>query len=64
MPPTPESLARKNNDDQLTAAGWTVQDRGVMNLYAARGVAVREFLLEKGIEGGGEAEAGGAAVRV
>ena len=35
MPPTPESLARKNNDDQLTAAGWTVQDRGVTNLYAA-----------------------------
>jgi hypothetical protein len=35
MTPTPEALARKNIDDQLTASGWSVQDRGGMNLYAA-----------------------------
>ena len=44
----PEELARQNIDEQLTAAGWTVQDRARMNLYAGRGVAVREFPLETG----------------
>ena len=46
--PTPEELARENIDRQLTACGWTVQSRAEMNLYAARGVAVREFPLETG----------------
>ena len=41
--PTPESLARQQIDQLPTASGWSVQDRGGMNLYAARGVAVREF---------------------
>ncbi len=41
--PTPEELARINIDKQLTACGWNVQSRGEMNLYAGRGVAVREF---------------------
>ena len=45
---TPEALAREAIDDQLTAAGWTVQDRPGMNLYTGRGVAVREFPLETG----------------
>ena len=48
MPPTPESLARQNIDAQLTACGWIVQDRPAMNLYAGRGVAVREFPLQTG----------------
>ena len=48
MPPTPESLARENIDAQLAACGWTVQDRARMNLYAGRGVAVREFPLTTG----------------
>jgi type I restriction enzyme R subunit len=48
MPPTPESLARENIDAQLTACGWMVQDRARMNLYAGRGVAVREFPLQTG----------------
>ena len=45
---TPESLARENIDRQLTACGWTVQSRNEMNLYAARGVVVREFPLDGG----------------
>ncbi|MBI1792683.1 MAG: DEAD/DEAH box helicase family protein [Chloroflexi bacterium] len=46
--PTPEELARINIDKQLTACGWIVQSRGEMNLYAGRGVAVREFPLSTG----------------
>ena len=46
--PTPESIARQQIDQLLTASGWTVQDRAGMNLYAARGVAVREFPVEGG----------------
>jgi len=48
MPPTPESLARENIDAQLAACGWVIQDRARMNLYAGRGVAVREFPLTTG----------------
>ncbi len=44
----PEAKARQNIDAQLNACGWVVQDRGAMNLYAGRGVAVREFPLETG----------------
>ncbi len=46
--PTPEELARINIDRQLTACGWIVQSRSEMNLYAGRGVAVREFPLSTG----------------
>jgi len=46
--PTPESLARQQIDQLLTASGWSVQERGGMNLYAARGAAVREFPVEGG----------------
>ena len=46
--PTPEELARINIDRQLTTAGWVIQDRAQMNLYAGRGVAVREFPLQTG----------------
>ncbi len=46
--PTPEELARINIDKQLTACGWMVQSRNAMNLYAGRGVAVRESPLETG----------------
>jgi type I restriction enzyme R subunit len=48
MPPTPEYLARQSIDAQLTACSWTVQDRTAMNLYASRGVAVREFPVAAG----------------
>lgn len=43
---TPEAKARVGIDRMLTDAGWVVQNRSDMNLYAGRGVAVREFLLE------------------
>jgi type I restriction enzyme, R subunit len=43
---TPEELARENIDKQLEACGWIVQSHSEMNLYAVRGVAVREFPLE------------------
>jgi type I restriction enzyme R subunit len=45
---TPEARARLNIDDQLIACGWVVQDRSTTNLFAGRGVAVREFPLETG----------------
>jgi type I restriction enzyme, R subunit len=35
-------------DRQLTEAGWSVQDKKAMNLFAARGVAVREVTLKPG----------------
>jgi type I restriction enzyme, R subunit len=45
---TPEELARQNIDKQLEACGWIVQSRRSLNLYAGRGVAVREFPLDTG----------------
>ncbi|MBN1641704.1 MAG: DEAD/DEAH box helicase family protein, partial [Anaerolineae bacterium] len=44
----PEEKAREQIDDQLQAAGWTVQSRDQTNLGAARGVAVGEFPLTTG----------------
>jgi type I restriction enzyme R subunit len=44
----PEEFARQQIDQQLTACGWVIQDRLGMNLFAACGVAVREFPLETG----------------
>ena len=44
----PEQQARRSIDANLAAAGWAVQDRDAMNLYAADGVAVREFPLAPG----------------
>lgn len=45
---TPEQLARLNIDAALEAAGWAVQSRDAINIGAARGVAIREFPLERG----------------
>ncbi len=47
---TPEERARAEIDRQLTACGWVVQDRAEMDIYAAPGVAVREFPLQGGEE--------------
>ena len=44
----PEQEARQKIDSQLIAAGWCVQDARALNLYAGRGVAVREFKLKPG----------------
>jgi type I restriction enzyme, R subunit len=35
-------------DPKLKAAGWILQDRNQMNLFAGRGIAVREFPLRTG----------------
>lgn len=43
-----EARARALIDAQLTAAGWSVQDRRDTNLSAAPGVAVREALMAPG----------------
>jgi type I restriction enzyme, R subunit len=43
-----EQRARVLIDRQLADAGWAVQDRGAMNLFATRGVAVRETIMAKG----------------
>jgi type I restriction enzyme, R subunit len=48
---TPEEEARKNIDDMLHNAGWTLQDYKNVNLGAGSGVAVREFPVK-----GGEAD--------
>lgn len=40
---TPEELAHQTIDTQLSAAVWVVQSLDVLNLSAARGVAVREM---------------------
>ena len=45
---TPEAEARRTIDELLTAAGWAVQDNNQLNLYAQRGVAVREYSLQTG----------------
>ena len=45
---TPEEQARVNIDRSLEQAGWSVQDADSVNLYAASGVAVREFTLKPG----------------
>jgi type I restriction enzyme R subunit len=43
-----EAKARVNIDRQLAAAGWIVQRADQANVNAGLGVAIREFVLEKG----------------
>ena len=43
-----EARARTLIDRQLGAAGWLVQDRKALNLFAARGIAAREVTLKPG----------------
>ncbi|MFQ6326069.1 hypothetical protein ACLMAL_08010 [Nocardia sp. CWNU-33] len=43
-----EQRARVLIDSQLVAAGWVVQDRCELNLFAAQGVAVREAVMARG----------------
>ena len=47
---TPEARARREIDKQLEACGWVVQSMKELNLYAAPGVAVREFPMTGGNE--------------
>src|SRR5690349_10131805 len=43
-----EARARLLIDRQLGQAGWSVQDKRAINLFAAQGVAVREVILKPG----------------
>lgn len=43
-----EQRARALIDRQLTAAGWVVQDRRDLNLFAGQGIAVREVVMKPG----------------
>jgi hypothetical protein len=43
-----EQRARVLIDRQLTDAGWVVQDRKDLNLFAGQGIAVREVIMAKG----------------
>ncbi len=45
---TLEQLARRNIDEMLRLAGWSVQDAKVIDFLVSRGVAVREFPLKAG----------------
>jgi type I restriction enzyme, R subunit len=44
----PDQAARRLIDAAIGQAGWAVQNRSALNLYAARGVAVREYALAPG----------------
>lgn len=48
MPQGPEQTARTQIDRLLQVAGWAVQGVSAVDLYGARGVAVREFPLTGG----------------
>ncbi len=41
----PERRAREKIDRRLQECGWQVQDRDGLNIYASKGVAVREFVM-------------------
>jgi hypothetical protein len=43
--PAPEAIARQNIDAQLTACGWTIQNRSELNLPEP-GVLAREIMEE------------------
>ena len=45
---TAEQRARAQIDRQLTEAGWSVQNRTELNLFAGQGVAVREVIMRRG----------------
>ena len=44
----PEQLARDRIDAALRQCGWTIQDKKKINLSAALGVAIREYLTDTG----------------
>ena len=45
---TPEEEARQQIDEKLRNAGWIVQSMKELNIYAGRGVIVREFPTDTG----------------
>jgi type I restriction enzyme R subunit len=61
---TPEQRARERIDAQLQAAGWLVQDRAQMDIFAGEGVAIREFSLLGGEAAGYPLYVDGQAIGV
>lgn len=45
---TPEQLARDRIDTMLTEAGWVVQSKQNVDLFANRGIAIREYQTDVG----------------
>ena len=45
---TAEQRARAQIDRQLAEAGWNVEGRASLNLFAGQGVAVREVIMRPG----------------
>ncbi|MGD9159369.1 MAG: type I restriction-modification enzyme R subunit C-terminal domain-containing protein [Desulfobacteraceae bacterium] len=45
---TPEQIARDKIDRMLASAGWAVQSKAKVDLFAAKGVAVREYQTDIG----------------
>ena len=45
---TPEKRARQEIDDQLTTAGWFVQNYKAVDFSVGRGIALREVPLKTG----------------
>ena len=43
-----EVRARTLIDQQLTQAGWKIQDKKDLNLFAGKGVGVREVVMKPG----------------
>lgn len=43
-----EQRARVHIDRQLEAAGWVIQDKKALNLFAGPGIAVREVVMKPG----------------
>lgn len=48
MNQNPEQIARDQIDKQLKACGWAIQSKDKINLSAALGVAVIEYLTDVG----------------
>jgi type I restriction enzyme R subunit len=48
MNQSPEQIARDNIDAQLVACGWLIQDKKKLNLSAALGIAIKEYLTDAG----------------
>ena len=45
---TPEVEARQRIDKDLIQAGWIIQNKNQLNLYAGLGIAVREYPTDSG----------------
>jgi type I restriction enzyme R subunit len=45
---TAEERAREGIERPLTTSGWSLQDFKVADIQAARGLAIREFVLDAG----------------